>query len=751
VNRPDTLHLHDNELLLRTALAAASAGTWSLDPATGELHWSKEMFDLFGLDASAGASTAAAVACMHPEDAATLVARRDEQLARGDHVDLEYRVLHPTRGTRWLHARGRRIADGRVLGITMDVTERRLVDDRLRLVMDAVPALISYVDTDLRYRFTNHAYEAWFGVDRDHFVGMSMREALGEAAFERLKARIEQVLAGRHVQFESELRYRLGGTRYVRVEYVPDLRTDGSVAGFYVFVTDLSERRRAEQAQAELLALVKASEERFRAMADAAPAVLWLTDKDNCLTFISRGWFDHTGQTVEDAYAHGAGWMDMVHPEDRAAASEAFFSASAKRIPFELEYRLQRHEGGYRWALDAGRPRFDDQGAWLGYIGSVIDIHESVQARDSLREADRRKDEFLALLAHELRNPLAPISNALHLLNTPGGSMHLERVREMLARQVNHMVRLVDDLMEASRITRGKLELKRNVIDLRDALRAAVETARPLVDRSHHTLQVNLPEEGLPVFGDAVRLAQVFANLLNNAAKYTPNGGHVTLTAQRDGTQVRVCVRDTGIGIESRNLPRVFEMFVQLDHGHARAQGGLGIGLSLARRIVEMHGGSIAAASEGADRGSEFTVKLPMVLAQSGSDIDEPADKRVYRRRVLIVDDNRDAADSLAMLLASLGADVQVAHDGAAALRICADWQPEVVFLDLGMPGMDGFEVVRRLRAEPALQGTRVVALTGWSQDEDRRRTSAEGFDGHLVKPVDLSQLHAVLAGLEPS
>jgi CheY-like chemotaxis protein len=192
-------------------------------------------------------------------------------------------------------------------------------------------------------------------------------------------------------------------------------------------------------------------------------------------------------------------------------------------------------------------------------------------------------------------------------------------------------------------------------------------------------------------------------------------------------------------------------MFVQLDHGHARAQGGLGIGLSLARRIVEMHGGSIAAASEGADRGSEFTVKLPMVLARSGSHVDETADKRVYRRRVLIVDDNRDAADSLAMLLASLGADVQVAHDGAAALRICADWRPEVVFLDLGMPGMDGFEVVRRLRAEPALQGTRVVALTGWSQDEDKRRTSAEGFDGHLVKPVDLSQLHAVLVGLEPS
>jgi PAS domain S-box-containing protein len=750
IKKQELVRLLDSEALLRTALAAASAGSWSLDPATGEVQWSKELFDLFGIDPGTAASTEAAVARMHPDDAATLVARRDEQLARGGQVDLEYRVLHPTRGTRWLHARGRRMPDGRVLGITMDVTERRLVDDRLRLVMDAVPALISYVDADLRYRFNNHAYEEWFGVSRNHFVGMSMKEALGEAAFARLKPRIDLVLAGQHVKFESELRYRFGGTRYVQVEYVPDQRADDNVVGFYVFVTDLSERRKAEEAQAEQLAVVRASEERFREMADAAPAVLWLTDETNRLTFISRGWFEHTGQSMDDAYDRGTGWMNMVHPEDRQAADEAFLSAAEKRIPFELEYRLRREDGSYRWALDAGRPRFSKDGSWRGYIGSVIDIHESVQARDSLREADRRKDEFLALLAHELRNPLAPISNALHLLNTPGGSVHLERVREMLARQVNHMVRLVDDLMEASRITRGKLELKREVMDLRDALRAAVETARPLVDRSHHALQVMLPDETLPVYGDAVRLAQVFANLLNNAAKYTPNGGHLSLTALRDDKLVRVCVRDNGIGIEAHNLPRVFEMFVQLDHGHARAQGGLGIGLSLARRIVEMHGGSISAASEGDSRGSEFTVKLPMVMARVGPGVEMPSGDQAFRRRVLIVDDNRDAADSLAMLLVALGADVRVANDGPASLKIPApDWRPDLVFLDLGMPDMDGFEVVRRMRADPAFAGTRVVALTGWSQDEDKRRTAGEGFDGHIVKPVGLSELHAVLANLE--
>jgi two-component system CheB/CheR fusion protein len=743
-----SVQLHDSEVLLRKALSAANAGTWSLNPATRDLHWSKEVFELLGLDPAGGASAEAALARMHPEDSATLVERAKEQMARGEVLDLEFRVLHAERGTRWLQVRGRKLPDGRVLGISMDITGRRLVDDRLQLVMDAVPALISYVDADLRYRFNNRAYEDWFGVARNHFVGMSMREALGDTAFERLKPSIEKVLAGERMRFESELQYRFGGTRYVQVEYVPERRPSGEVVGFYVFVTDISERHKAEQTQAELLALTKASESRFREMADAAPAMLWVTDEANHLTFISRGWFEYTGQSMEDAYAEGTGWTKMVHPDEREAAHRQFLSASEKRVPFELENRLHQPGGQYRWALGAGRPRFDEDGSWRGYIGSVIDIHDRVQARESLREADRRKDEFLALLAHELRNPLAPISNALHLLNTPGGSVHLEHVREMLARQVNHMVRLVDDLMEASRITRGKLELKRDVIDLRDAVRAAVETARPLVERSQHLLQVTVPEEPLPVYGDAVRLAQVFANLLNNAAKYTPNGGSLGIAAARASRQVRVKVTDNGIGIEAHDLPEVFEMFVQLDHGHARAQGGLGIGLSLARRIVEMHGGSIVAASEGDNRGSEFTVCLPLALGPMAGTESVDADKAAYRRRVLIVDDNRDAADSLGMLLGTLGSDVRIAHDGASALGIFAEWRPEMVFLDLGMPGMSGFEVIRRMRGDAAYGGTRVVALTGWSQEDDRRRTTAAGFDGHLVKPVDVAQLHDVMMKL---
>ncbi len=324
---------------IRAALAAASAGIWSLDPTTGEMQWSKEVFELMGIDPTTVLSTETALAHVHPDDVAIVIARRHEQLARGDDIDIEYRVLHPTRGVRWHETRGRRTADGRVLGITLDVTERRQSDERLRLVMDAVPALISYVGPDLRYRFNNQAYEEWFGVARNHFVGMSMRDALGEAALERLKPKLDLVLSGERTSFESELKYRFGGTRYVHVDYVPDIRADGRVDGFYVFVTDISERRKVELAQAQQVAELRASEERFRELADAAPAMLWLTDESNFLSFISRGWFDHTGQTETEAYADGIGWTRMVHPDDREVATVAFMSASEKRVPFELEYR----------------------------------------------------------------------------------------------------------------------------------------------------------------------------------------------------------------------------------------------------------------------------------------------------------------------------------------------------------------------------------------------------------------------------
>jgi len=391
----------------------------------------------------------------------------------------------------------------------------------------------------------------------------------------------------------------------------------------------------------------------------------------------------------------------------------------------------------------------------LSVVRSCLRARErQYQTRAHLQEreqADRRKDEFLATLAHELRNPLAPIRNSLSLLRLSGTAEPPRQVWEMMDRQVDHMVRLVDDLMEVSRITRGKIELRRSVLDLADVIAAAVETSRPLIESAHHQLSITLPPERLYVDADSVRLAQVFSNLLNNAVRYTDPGGRIGIAAQRDDGNAVITVSDTGIGIAPEALPQVFDMFVQ---GHARdrrAQSGLGIGLTLVRSLVEMHGGSVRARSAGADRGSEFVVRLPLARPDAPrvlAGAEDVPGKIPGLPRVMVVDDNRDAADSLAAVLKMLGAEVRVAHDGPAALDALDAFRPAAVFLDLGMPGMDGYQTARQMRSRQDMGDLKIIALTGWGQHSDRRQTEAAGFNQHLVKPADVAALQAVLASL---
>jgi signal transduction histidine kinase/ActR/RegA family two-component response regulator len=371
------------------------------------------------------------------------------------------------------------------------------------------------------------------------------------------------------------------------------------------------------------------------------------------------------------------------------------------------------------------------------------------ESESQLREADLRKDEFLATLAHELRNPLAPIRNSLQILRLTGESdPTLQRVREMMERQLNLMVRLVDDLLEVSRITRGKIDLHMEALSVASVIRAAIETSRPVIDAGHHAITIDVPS-GLPgLRGDAMRLAQVFANLLNNAAKYTDDGGNIHIGAWRDEDHVVVSIRDNGIGIAPDLLPRVFEMFMQVRRTARRAQGGLGVGLTLVKSLAELHGGSVEARSEGLGKGSEFIVRLPVAREDSHDCSDPPglsAGGTLRNRRVLVVDDNRDAADSLAMLLRLMGADVRVAYGGEDACQSYFAFRPSVSFLDIGMPDLDGYEVARRIRRDPASRDTVLVALTGWGQEDDRRRSAAAGFDHHLVKPVHLELLESVL------
>jgi signal transduction histidine kinase/ActR/RegA family two-component response regulator len=377
---------------------------------------------------------------------------------------------------------------------------------------------------------------------------------------------------------------------------------------------------------------------------------------------------------------------------------------------------------------------------------------ERRSAEDALRAADRRKDEFLATLAHELRNPLAPLRNGLALLKLAGERPDLARdARDMMERQLDQMVRLVDDLLDVSRIATGKLALRRARIDLKDVIAAAVETARPFIAARSHQLELALPDVSLPLEADATRLAQVFANLLNNAARYTEPGGRITIDARVDGREVVVRVVDTGIGIDAAMLDKVFELFAQADQSLERPSAGLGVGLTLARALVALHGGAVVARSEGRGKGSEFVVRLPLAARPVGAEAEsqrQASGLRSAGHRVLVVDDNRDFASSLAMLLSELGNEVRVANDGAQGLDEARAFVPQVAFLDIGMPKLNGYRLAEMMRAESTLANTHLVALTGWGQEKDRRAAQDAGFDRHLVKPVKLEQILDILETL---
>ena len=404
-------------------------------------------------------------------------------------------------------------------------------------------------------------------------------------------------------------------------------------------------------------------------------------------------------------------------------------------------------------------PILNADGTIREWVGVHTDITERKRDEERLRrlaaelsEAHQRKDEFLATLAHELRNPLAPLRNGLQLMKLAGGqAATVEQARSMMERQLTQMVRLVDDLMDVSRISRGTVELKRERVELAAVVNSAVETSRPLVEQLGHELTVTLPDQPVVVDADPTRLAQVFLNLLNNAAKYSDRGAHIHLNVERQGSDVVVTVKDTGIGIAADQLPRIFEMFMQVDRSLEQSQSGLGVGLTLVKRLVEMHGGRVEAKSEGPGKGSEFVVRLPVVIEaskpqESGSVAEHPVKSS---HRILVVDDNRDGADTLSEMLTIMGNDTRTAYDGQEGVDVAGEFRPDVVLLDIGLPKLNGYEACRHIREQPWGKGVVLIAVTGWGQDEDRRRSQEAGFDHHMVKPADPQALMKMLAGLQ--
>lgn len=627
---------------LESTLAAGEIGTWEFDVGNNIVRADPNLTRMFGIaseEATAG-PVEAFINLIHADDRDRLIKSVEHAIESGESFELEYRVVTPDQGVRWVVARGRVERDDqgrsvRLPGVVVDITQRKAIEEKLK------------------------------------------------------KTEVQRNLA-----------------------------------------------------------------------LDSAELGLWNIDpRTNTLLCDQRFRIIFSGEVGPLDYERA---FDLIHPEDRDRVRDAVSAAVQPEnpAPYAEEYRVVHPKTQVvRWVLAKGRANFETHGddqRLVSFDGTVVDITERKQMENDLRQlaanlsaADHRKDEFLATLAHELRNPLAPIRNGLQIMKHAKDDEAVEQLRAMMERQLSQVVRLVDDLMDVSRINKGKLELRKEQIELAAILSSAIETCRPLMEEMRHELIVNLPQQPVRMHADPTRLSQVFMNLLNNAAKYSDKGGQIRLTAEIIDDQVVVTVQDSGVGIPTDKLTSIFEMFSQVDGSLERAQGGLGIGLTLVKRLVEMHDGRIEARSRGRGTGSEFIVQLPAAIEHTSPPVGHQNHSAVSSSsfRVLIVDDNRDGADSLAMLLRIGGNTTRTAYDGQQGVKVAENFRPNLVLLDIGLPKMNGYEACRHIREQAWGKNIIMIALTGWGQDADRRRSEEAGFNHHLVKPVDTVELMKLLAG----
>jgi PAS domain S-box-containing protein len=696
-----------------------------------------------------------------------------ERALAGETVEFEVEIAYRGQAPRWMHmtyaptfdAQG--ILDGWIAVVT-DISSRKATEEalarraaELQVIYDTAPVgIIVARDPDCRVITANRVMAKMLGMPFGENISMSQPDTLrppfviykdgAPVAAEHLPMQRAAAL-GIEVREEILDIVRVDGKRVTHLTNAAPVRDEsGVVTGAVGIAADITSLRAAEEA-------LRASEQRFARFMQHLPGLAWIKDLDGRYVFVNDA--AEAAFRVPREALYGKTDFEVFAPATAAQFRDNDQRAIASGAGIQAIELLEQADGIVHRSLVSKFPIPGREGAPALIGGMAIDISERLQVEEALREserslkeADRRKDEFLATLAHELRNPLAPIASAVELLRLIGPpDSEAQSVREIIERQVKQLSRLVDDLLDVSRVSRGKIVLRMERIDLASVVAQAVETSRPLIEAAGHELDVSLPADRVMIRGDLTRLAQAIANLLNNASKFTCGSGRIALEANVEGTGAKVAVRDTGIGIPSDMLTRIFELFAQVETGVDRAHGGLGIGLTLVKNLVELHGGTVNAASPGPGQGSVFVVRLPLAaLPHSGDQTDAPPHRSDDRAspgcRILVVDDNFDSAATLARLLAHIGNEVQTAHDGRHALEAAAVFRPSIMLVDLGMPGMSGFEVARRIRTRPELAETRLVALTGWGQPEDRARTRQAGFDHHLVKPVDFRVLESLLA-----
>ena len=764
--------LEESAALLKFTLRAANAGSWAWDIVTGEVFWSEEFHQLAGTSpATCQPSYTAWLNTIHPQDRQNAVQETQVALAERRELNNEFRMIRPDGAVRWMRSQGRALYDLggkplRMVGVMFDITKNKLAEEELRrreeelrIITNGVPALISYVDTEQRYRFANAMYEEWFGHSSEEISGKHVREVLGDVAYEELRPHMESALAGRETRFETWIQYQGAGLRCVEARYVPRTDDQGVVQGFFALVTDVTERKRDEERH-------RLQAEELTTLMDATPAAVWVTYDPDCRTISgSRAGHELLRMPVganlsktageEDPVPHFKVLKDGVElAPDELPMQRAAHGAEVRDFEEEVVF----DDGSRLHLFGNAMPLHDSEGKVRGAIGAFVDITQRKLAEEALQESDRRKDDFLAMLAHELRNPLAPIRNAVQVMRHLGSQdPRLQEMRDVVDRQTDQLAHIIDDLLDISRIGLGKVVLRKEKADLLTIIGRAVETSRPFIDARGHRLTVSLPPESLPVEGDVIRLTQVVSNLLHNAAKYTETGGDIRVTAEGRGPEVQIRVKDNGIGIPTEALPHVFDLFNQSEHTLGRSEGGLGIGLTLVKNIVEMHGGTVRALSAGLGQGTEIVISLPAgtapphpALAETGN-LAVEGDAFSNGRRILMVDDDVDTAESMALLLELGGHDVRTAYDGPIAIETAKAFQPHVVLLDIGLPKMSGYEVAQHLRQQQETRLALLIALSGYGQEEDRQRALDSGFDHYLIKPIDHGTLETLINSGRPA